>query len=56
MKVYVLQFQKWEDHYIVGIFTTRELAEKYLKELAESARKGFNICNYDITEEVVISE
>ena len=55
MKVYILHYQKWEDQYIVGVFATRELAVKYLDELEESARVGFNRLNYDIIEEIIIT-
>lgn len=54
MKVYVLEYQKWEDHYIVGIFTSLELAENHLQGLKES--RSFNLRNYTITEETLISE
>jgi len=54
MKVYILHYQKWEDQCIVGVFTKRELAEQYLDELAENARKGFNLANYAILEETLI--
>ena len=56
MKVYVLQYQRWEDQYIVGVFTTQELAEKYLDELKESSTKksGFNYSNYTIISETLI--
>jgi hypothetical protein len=56
MKVYILHYQKWEDQYIVGVFTKRESAEKYLTELEKRARKGFNSLNYAILEEDLIIE
>ena len=56
MRVYILHYQKWEDQYIVGVFTTQELAEKYLDELEESSTKksGFNRANYAIISETLI--
>jgi hypothetical protein len=58
MKVYILHYQKWEDQYIVGVFTTCALAEKYLKDLEESSTKksGFNRANYAIITETLIGE
>ena len=42
MRVYILHYQKWEDQYIVGVFTTQELAEKYLKDLEEKATARYH--------------
>ena len=54
MKVYVLQYQRWEDNYIVGVFATEELAVKYLDELSQEKGYGFNRLNYTITEDTLI--
>ena len=57
MKVYALQYTRWDDHYLLGIFTTRELAEKYMVDIIESGDKlGFNPSNYYITEEDLVGE
>lgn len=55
-KVYALQYTRWDDHYLLGIFTTRELAEKYMVDIIKSGGIGENPSNYYITEEELIGK
>lgn len=39
MFVYLVEFSEWDDHYIVGVYSTREKAEKAVAKDAERDHK-----------------
>jgi hypothetical protein len=49
-KVYIVEYQRWEEHYISGVFTTEELAQKYIDDLPDY----INRINFDIIEQELI--
>ena len=56
MKVYIVQYQRWDEHYICGVFTTKELAEEYIEDIISVSIYGATRLNYEIVEEEVIGE
>ena len=57
MKVYIVEYQRWDEHYICGVFTTRELAQKHIDDAdIVSGYYGHKRLNYTIIEEELIGE